>query len=165
MFSQANDAWCDCMNSYYRSFPSGFLFGCKGREGECLRTVHRGWLGAAPPQWRQCWICPWILNHVHGETSYFHLNNKFLTFSSLLLLFFFLANVYFVYSSPASIACEAQTNCGSSLLSLPRGFAARSRVLARLASLAQIGELASRLFFYLGDRKPKLWLGLPQATQ
>ena len=27
----------------------------------------------------------------------------------------------------------------------PRGFAARSRVLARLVSLAQIGELASRL--------------------
>ena len=27
----------------------------------------------------------------------------------------------------------------------PRGFAARSRVLARLASLAQIGELAGRL--------------------
>ena len=27
----------------------------------------------------------------------------------------------------------------------PRGFAARSRVLARLASLAQIGELARRL--------------------
>ena len=29
----------------------------------------------------------------------------------------------------------------------PRGFAARSRVLARLASLAQIGELARRLYF------------------
>ena len=28
----------------------------------------------------------------------------------------------------------------------PRGFAARSRVLARLASLAQIGELVCRLF-------------------
>ena len=69
---------------------------------------------------------------------------------------FFLANVYFVYSSPASIACEAQTYCGSSLLSLPRGFAARSRVLARLDSLAQIGELARRLFLYVGDRKPKL---------
>ena len=78
---------------------------------------------------------------------------------------FFLANVYFVYSSPASIACEAQTYCGSSLLSLPRSFAARSRVLARPASLAQIGELASRLFFYVGDRKPKLYRGLPQATQ
>ena len=30
----------------------------------------------------------------------------------------------------------------------PRGFAARSRVLARLASLAQIGELARRLIIY-----------------
>ena len=29
----------------------------------------------------------------------------------------------------------------------PRGYAARSRVLARLASLAQIGELARRLCF------------------
>ena len=33
------------------------------------------------------------------------------------------------------------------LSSTPRGFAARSRVLARLASLAQIGELARRLRF------------------
>ena len=33
------------------------------------------------------------------------------------------------------------------LSSAPRGFAARSRVLARLVSLAQIGELARRLFF------------------
>ena len=32
-----------------------------------------------------------------------------------------------------------------SYLGEPRGFAARSRVLARLASLAQIGELARRL--------------------
>ena len=32
------------------------------------------------------------------------------------------------------------------LSSAPRGFAARSRVLARLASLAQIGELARRLW-------------------
>ena len=31
------------------------------------------------------------------------------------------------------------------LSSAPRGFAARSRVLARLASLAKIGELARRL--------------------
>ena len=31
------------------------------------------------------------------------------------------------------------------LSSAPRGFAARSRVLARLVSLAQIGELARRL--------------------
>ena len=41
-----------CINSYfvYRSFCRGFLFGCKGREGECLRTFHnsnRGGLGAA----------------------------------------------------------------------------------------------------------------------
>ena len=33
------------------------------------------------------------------------------------------------------------------LSSAPRGFAARSRVLARLVSLAQIGELARRLWF------------------
>ena len=33
------------------------------------------------------------------------------------------------------------------LSSAPRGFAARSRVLASLASLAQIGELARRLIF------------------
>ena len=41
------------MNSYYRSFSCGFLFECKGREGECLWTVHncnRGWLGAALAQ-------------------------------------------------------------------------------------------------------------------
>ena len=31
------------------------------------------------------------------------------------------------------------------LSSAPRGFAARSRILARLVSLAQIGELARRL--------------------
>ena len=31
----------------------------------------------------------------------------------------------------------------------PRGFAASSRVLARLTSLAQIGELARRLIFLL----------------
>ena len=33
------------------------------------------------------------------------------------------------------------------LSAAPRGFAARSRVLARLVSLAQIGELARRLLF------------------
>ena len=47
---------CDYMNSYDRSFFfCGFLFGFKGREGECVRTVHysyRGGLGAAPPQWQ-----------------------------------------------------------------------------------------------------------------
>ena len=32
------------------------------------------------------------------------------------------------------------------LSSAPRGFAARSRILVRLASLAQIGELARRLY-------------------
>ena len=35
-------------------FLADFLFGCKYREGDCLRTVHnsyRGGLGAAPPQW------------------------------------------------------------------------------------------------------------------
>ena len=37
----------------------------------------------------------------------------------------------------------------SPLSSAPRGFTARSRVLARLASLAQIGELARRLYFTL----------------
>ena len=35
------------------------------------------------------------------------------------------------------------------LSSAPRGFAARSRVLARLASLVQIGELARRLLIRL----------------
>ena len=35
------------------------------------------------------------------------------------------------------------------LSSAPRGFAARSRVLARLVSLAQIGELTRRLNLYL----------------
>ena len=35
------------------------------------------------------------------------------------------------------------------LSSAPRGFAARSRVLARLVSFAQIGELALRLLYYL----------------
>ena len=33
----------------------------------------------------------------------------------------------------------------------PRGFAARSRVLARLVSLAQIGELARRLVSYIRE--------------
>ena len=35
--------WCDyvtSVNSYYRSFSCRFLFGCKGREGECLTTVY-----------------------------------------------------------------------------------------------------------------------------
>ena len=39
----------------------------------------------------------------------------------------------------------------------PRGFAARSRVLARLASLAQIGELARRL--------PDLSFDIPLCNQ
>ena len=48
-----NDERCDymnSMNSYNRSFSCGFLFGCKGREGEYPRTVHnsnRDVLGAA----------------------------------------------------------------------------------------------------------------------
>ena len=37
----------------------------------------------------------------------------------------------------------------------PRGFAARSRVLARLASLAQIGELARRLSQYVSRRSDR----------
>ena len=40
----------------------------------------------------------------------------------------------------------------------PRGFAARSRVLARLVSLAQIGELARRL---IGHRKSRLVRSAP----
>ena len=48
------------------------------------------------------------------------------------------------------LACEQALLFGlakqaSQERSAPRGFAARSRVLARLASLAQIGELAHRL--------------------
>ena len=48
------------------------------------------------------------------------------------------------------VACEqallfGQASLARTLSSAPRGFAARSRVLARLASLAQIGELARRL--------------------
>ena len=49
-----------------------------------------------------------------------------------------------IWASEASLArtCER----GAELLSsAPRGFAARSRVLARLVSLAEIGELARRL--------------------
>ena len=41
------------MNSYYISFPSGFLFGRKGREEECLKTIHypchgAGWVQPHP---------------------------------------------------------------------------------------------------------------------
>ena len=43
----------------------------------------------------------------------------------------------------SDLACEQAFLFGRA--SAPRGFAARSRVLARLASLAQIGELARRL--------------------
>ena len=43
------------------------------------------------------------------------------------------------------------------LSSAPRGFAARSRVLARLVSLAQIGELARRL---LGKQSPYIFYPL-----
>jgi len=152
------------MNSYYRSFSCGFLFGCKGREGECLRTVHysyRGGLEAAPPQWRQVMLNLSLNFKSRAWRNFlFSSEQQISHFFFSVVIVFFLANVYFVYSSLASIVCEAQTYCGSSLLSLPRGFAARSRVLARFASLAQIGELASRLFFYVEDRKPKLWLGL-----
>ena len=42
------------------------------------------------------------------------------------------------------------------LSSAPRGFAARSRVLARLVSLAQIGELARRLQRDLTEKKRNL---------
>ena len=42
------------------------------------------------------------------------------------------------------------------LSSAPRGFAARSRVLARLASLAQIGELQSMHNLYLLNRNSKI---------
>jgi len=38
------------------------------------------------------------------------------------------------------------------LFSAPRGFAAHSRVLARVASLAQIGELARRLVFFFVNK-------------
>ena len=46
-------------------------------------------------------------------------------------------------------ASLARTRQRGALSSAPRGFAARSRVLARLASLAQIGELARRQYFTL----------------
>ena len=42
------------------------------------------------------------------------------------------------------LACEQALLFGQAKQA-PRGFAARSRVLARLVSLAQIGELAGRL--------------------
>ena len=48
-----------------------------------------------------------------------------------------------------AVACEQALLFGQAKLTsrerAPRGFAARSRVLARLVSLAQIGELARRL--------------------
>ena len=61
-------------------------------------------------------------------------------------------------SYPETLACEQAPHLGDIVKStrargeatVPRGVAARSRVLARLASLAQIGELARRL------RKPQL---------
>ena len=42
---------------------------------------------------------------------------------------------------------DATAGGGEEKRPAPRGFAARSRVLARLASLAQIGELARRLIY------------------
>ena len=58
-----------------------------------------------------------------------------------------------IWASEASLARTRQRGAeerreivGSSPSSAPRGFAARSRVLARLVSLTQIGELARRLF-------------------
>ena len=49
----------------------------------------------------------------------------------------------------AKRASRERASEGPSLLSsAPRGFAARSRVLARLVSLAQIGELARRLILW-----------------
>ena len=66
-----DDGWCDymsSMNSHYRSFSCncGFLFGCKDREGGCLRTVHsnRGGMGAAlaQPNW---W--DWTIRIVHKK--------------------------------------------------------------------------------------------------
>ena len=51
-------------------------------------------------------------------------------------------------SSPIWASLARTRERGAELLSsAPRGFAARTRVLARLASLAQIGELARRLRF------------------
>ena len=51
-------------------------------------------------------------------------------------------------SSPIWASLARTRERGAELLSsAPRGFAARSRVLARLAPLAQIGELARRLRF------------------
>ena len=45
------------------------------------------------------------------------------------------------------VACEQALLFGQAKRASRERFAARSRVLARLVSLAQIGELARRLFF------------------
>ena len=51
-----------------------------------------------------------------------------------------------IWVSEVSLARTREREGRGKLFSpAPRGFAARSRVLARLASLAQIGELARRL--------------------
>ena len=47
----------------------------------------------------------------------------------------------------------------------PRGFAARSRVLASLASLAQIGELARRLSMYLFDIQTRIHAASRKGAQ
>ena len=58
----------------------------------------------------------------------------------------------------SGIACEQTL-----LSSAPRGFAARSRVLARLVSLAQIGELARRLVWQ--DMSDSIIICIQESTQ
>ena len=62
--------------------------------------------------------------------------------------------LYTVYTSSISLACKqallfGQAKRASRASPAPYGFAARSRVLARLASLAQIGEIVRRLLLVL----------------
>ena len=51
-----------------------------------------------------------------------------------------------------------ETSLQALLSSAPRGFAARSRVLARLVSLTQIGELARRLSLGLHASRHYKWI-------
>ena len=67
-------------------------------------------------------------------------------FSSSLLLATPIACEQALLFGQAKRASRERSSEGASA---PRGFAARSRVLARLTSLAQIGELARRLIFLL----------------
>ena len=113
--SATEHAWCGYMNSYYFSFPSGFLFGRKGREEECLKTIHypcHGGLGAAPPNGVILNLSLYFKSFVRWETGRGEKLLFFIWTTNVSVFFHFCccccccfpANVYFVCSSVASRA-------------------------------------------------------------